>query len=382
MKQYIHHIPAIVVSLFILGIGIGKYIALYQNSGYVSYDGAYYAEIAHNVEQGKGVVTGNSSFDQNFNVLSRIAPVYPLWPLLGGSVSKLLPKSIPFSKRLKGISIAFYLMALMLFYLLLQRVFENNYLAGATTIFFAFSPVIYKYSSLTYTEPLAILLLFGALLLYIKIDSGEIKYPKIGAIFLGVILTAAFMTRSQSIMLIAALGFFSLFSFYRTRKWSVFLMLWGSFLLTLMPYLYWIYINRGEHFDLSALLIFQNNYDLSPYTPLSHISNEPLGGRFLEGISAFFGYGEYSGIVNSGLLIYLIPVGFLLIKYGTKWERLLLLTGSFYWISLLPTKMEIARVWLFGHRHGILVILLSIAATSIVIRYLYNRFPTSILRKF
>jgi hypothetical protein len=58
-----------------------------------SYDGGYYANIAQHLRDGDGFVTDISMYHQGLPSYPFPSPVYPLWPMLLGAVSRLLPLS-------------------------------------------------------------------------------------------------------------------------------------------------------------------------------------------------------------------------------------------------------------------------------------------------
>ncbi len=374
LKIFSKYFALIMLFLFILFMVIYKYFNLYHNDGYVSYDGSYYAEISRNIAEGKGVITSNSCFDQSFKELPRTAPVYPLWSIVSAYISKIIPDNIPFEKKIKGISLVFYFISIILLYFVLCYIFEYNILATAGSIFFGMSKVYDEYGKLTYTEPLFFTILFSSVLVFSFFHRQKgIKRYYI-AVILGVLFTLLFVSRSQSIVSIAGFGIFSLIYSFKLKDFKSFFLMWGFFLITIIPYLLWIYINRGEHFDISAFIIFQNNYDNSLYPPLSHMNSEPFLTRLKEGIIHFFSWGDLGGVTNNGLMIYYIfPFVFLAVLKKLKFnliQKLLLTIGFFNFLSLIALKMTIVRPWLFAHRHGLILFLLTITIFAIIIQYL------------
>lgn len=379
LKLFSKKIVLILFLLFISIMIVRRYINLYNNDGYVSYDGAYYAEIARNVAEGKGVLTSNSCFDQSFKELPRVAPVYPLWPIVSGYISKIIPDSIPFEKKIKGISLMFYFLSIILLYYVLCEIFKYPILAAAGSIFFELSNVYEEYGKLTYTEPLFFTLLFTSILVFSYFDKQNGLKRYLIALLLGIIFTLLFISRSQSIVSIAGFGIFSIIYFIKLKELKPFFIIWGSFVLTLIPYLLWIYINRGEHFDISAFIIFQNNYDISLYPPVSHMSSDPFFIRLKEGLLHFFSWGDLGGVTNNGFMVYLY-FPFLFVLFFKKIQinliqKLLLIVGFLNFVTLISLKMTINRSWLFAHRHGLILFLLTITISGIFIQYIIDLNP-------
>lgn len=140
--------------------------------------------------------------------------------------------------------------------------------------------------------------------------------------------------------------------------------------MLLLLYFYYFYTIKAEHFDLLSFFIFQDNYDSSMFQPLSHTKLIPFYLRFLHGLKAFFSYNYTSGIPNSGILIFLLPITLLKFKHYNIKFKLIITIGAFYLFSLLPMEMTIGLRWLFGHRHGILVSFLTLFSFLAFIIYL------------
>jgi len=366
-------IALIIFSVFLFFSKLDKI----PESGYASYDGAFYSDIALHIYNGDGLLTSISSFDQFYKVLPRPTQVYPFWPLVGGSLAHLFPHSVKFVIRLEFINLIFSIFSIYVLYFLILNILKKEsskkYIyAFIFTIAFNCMATYYYYSIKPYTESLAIFLILLSLLIFFNVlDYANKKYNSFMSFLLGVLLFLSFLTRSQSVISIFVVFLFSVY-FLITKQISKksFFITWITSLLLLTSYFYYFYLIKAEYFDLSSFFIFQNNYDLSKYTPLPHVKSNPIYLRILHGLKAFFAFDYTSGVPNSGILIFLLPATLIKFKYYNIKFKIIIITGGFYLLSLLSMEMTITLKWLFGHRHGILVLFLTLFSFLAFIIYL------------
>jgi hypothetical protein len=177
-------------------------------------DGSYYTDIALNVRDGRGLTSDVSVFHQGFPYFPHPTPVYPLWPLLYGTVARLAPVEVV------GVWLptALYLVALGLAYLLGRRLGPRPLIAGLPlhgghvfALLFAINTKLSKTTAAPYTEGLAFVLLLACLLrseaLFARLSSGApLQRALLAGLEMGVWLMVLFLTRSQFIVVGLALA--------------------------------------------------------------------------------------------------------------------------------------------------------------------------------
>lgn len=360
------HTLNIVAVLFIFYVGLNKGLEISSSENYNAFDGSYYADIAENVSNGTGFKTDISSFDQNLKSLPRVSAVYPLWPMLGGELSRLFPDSIEFDKKLRYINVFIACMAMWFLFLIYKRLTEYQALALIGLYSFSSSIIWKRYIASTYTEPLTFLMVFLSIFLIVEYIQNKrwSCYPAWMGGFIGLILGFSFLARSQSILFIVITAVF-LVIFWKQEKISFrFLISLTLALVTVgASFVIWRVSDSTEHMTFKSLFIFQENYDYSLFQPLSHGSEEPLFIKLREGLLTFFSFGDHGGASNSGLFIFTFVPCLLFLKKFSLFQKWIICIGLIYLVSLLPSKMSIASPWLFGHRHGILIVLLTVGAT-------------------
>lgn len=365
-QEQLKKLSFIAIFIFSIVVFLIKLHVFIHSNDYIAYDGAFYSDIALNVYNGNGLITNISSFDQFYKVLPRPAQVYPLWPFIGGNLAHLLPNSMKFVIKLQFINLIFSIFSLYLLYFLilnlLKELKKNKYeFSFIFTAFFYLTATYFAYITKPYTESLTIFLIFSSLLIFFNIlDNKNNKQSKYFSLALGLLFFLSFLARSQSSIFIFVMFLSMIYLLYKKEiLLKNFLIIWLSSFIFVSFYFYYLYTIRAEHFNFLSLLIFQDNYDLSKYPPLPHIVNLPFYLRFIHGIKAFFSFNYTSGVTNSGILIYLLPLTLFKFKYYNIKIKIIILIGAVYLLTLLSGEMTIALRWLFGHRHGILIIFLT-----------------------
>jgi hypothetical protein len=181
-------------------------------------DGSYYTDIALNVRDGMGLTSDVSVFHQGFPYFPHPSPVYPLWPLLYGTVARLAPVEVV------GVWLptALYLVALGLAYLLGRRLAPRPLIWGLSlhgghvfVLLFALNTQLSKTTATPYTEGLAFVLLLSCLLrsqaLFARLaPHAPLHNALLAGLEMGSWLMVLFLARSQFIVvglaLAAALG--------------------------------------------------------------------------------------------------------------------------------------------------------------------------------
>jgi hypothetical protein len=170
-------------------------------------DGLFYYQIAQNVAAGEGLLTGVSLFGQGLRELPSTTTVQPLWPLLLGWTGR----SVGLDRAAAGLPELFYLVSLILLYVLANRI--GRCLGAEILVSVRGVPVldlgsvlvailgansVYRaYTSLAYSEGLAMTLLFGALLAMPGLETRRVMAR---AGLAGLLAGLAYLARSQLIL--------------------------------------------------------------------------------------------------------------------------------------------------------------------------------------
>lgn len=171
-------------------------------------DGYLYTHLAENIRDGLGLVTNVSLYNKGFSYFPHETNIYPLWPLLLGYASRVIPIDI----ASRWIPVAFYFLTLFLAYVGVNRLYPKSLFpelwpvlnAGHVAVLMLGSARhFYIHTSLPYTEGMAYALLFATLLM----AQGLFKSPTIPkALAVGALAALAMMTRSQMFIAYLALG--------------------------------------------------------------------------------------------------------------------------------------------------------------------------------
>jgi hypothetical protein len=181
-------------------------------------DGLFYYQIAQHVAAGEGLLTSVSLFGQGLRELPATTTVQPLWPLLLGWTGR----SVGLDRAAAGLPELFYLVSLILLYVLANRIgrcLGAEILAsvrgvpvldlGSVAVAILGANSVYRaYTSLAYSEGLAMTLLFGALL---AMPGPGTRRVMARAGLAGLLAGLAYLARSQLILvplgMVAAMGF-------------------------------------------------------------------------------------------------------------------------------------------------------------------------------
>ncbi len=164
---------ALLILLLALGAGLKlAYDPVAVRPG--EWDSNYYLQVAQEVAAGNGLVTRASIHSRGYRDLPHPTVMYPLWPWLMGQAARVAP----LEAAATALAEALYLLSLLLLYPLANAA-ARGVRAGGDVPFarlpglraghvavaaLALHPAYFEYSSLPFTDPLALTLGFGALL--------------------------------------------------------------------------------------------------------------------------------------------------------------------------------------------------------------------------
>ncbi|MBY0276306.1 hypothetical protein K2Z84_13250 [Candidatus Binatia bacterium] len=170
-------------------------------------DGSTYVHIARHVAEGRGLRTSVSLYHQGLKNMPAPTTIYPLWPLLLGAVGRV----IGLDRAAHLLPELLYLLALLALYALANRLMvawsrdrDPRIVPGApldlghvAVLLLGLNAVFFRYSSLPYTDTLALALGLAALVaLARQLDSGGVRRAALA----GALGGAAYLARTQMIV--------------------------------------------------------------------------------------------------------------------------------------------------------------------------------------
>jgi hypothetical protein len=341
--------------LLVLGVAIFS-----QRNGETEFgiDGSYYFQVARHVAAGDDLVTSVCLYHQGLKHLPTKTNIYPLWPLLLGGAGRVI--GVTTAARLLPRSL--FLIDLVLLYFLTLQINATSFrgfdIGHLVVLLFGCNLLFFSAASYPYTEALAFLLIFPALLMIERSGAGA-----------GVLAGLAFLTRSQNVVFAAAL-FAALLIVRRWRRAAAFA---GAFVVVLLPWVIFL-ATFVKPFTLSALV---SMYSETPQLPVFAQSIHSTGLSWfadrLRGLITAFNPASGLSFVNSfGLAALLVPIAavhfiwrrprvFKLLPLAT------LLGGAALSFSLIFVHQRFFLEWLFGYRHGLpFILLLMLAVVELI----------------
>ena len=372
----------LLLAVLVLGLAAAK-VAYNPLLDHESLDGDYYYQISRNVAEGVGFKTGVSILHQGLKELPGHTTIYPLWPLLLG-----------WSGRAIGLDTAALLLPELLFVVSLILVYGlTNRVCSAfdrwspgrgppsainpghlVVLILGTSPVYFRYTSLPYTEALALTLTFLALLV-VERGSERVGWAAVAGVLAGM----AFLARSQNVGLIVAIpAAYLLASGVRQGTRLALAALIGA-AIAIGPYLTFLWTWTAPPPATAVVLIdqYRETPELTPF--MMSVPTESVWHHLrdrLTGVVVAFNPAHPESYVSSfGLAVYAVPVAMV----SLVWSQRSRLSGWPARELVLPLAVVISGVllllpvheahlttsnyeWLFGHRHGLPFVLLLVAA--------------------
>jgi hypothetical protein len=360
-------------------------------------DGDYYFQIARNVAEGHGFSTNVSLYNQGLRYFPHEINHSPAWPLTMGLLGKLFDLEAV-AHIVPEIA---YCIVLVLLYFLTLRIARRTSdgaplpkgLSGkpldvghVVVAVFATNIVFFKATSTPYTEGMAFLFVFAAL---IAADASADKRCVRRAALAGALAALAFLTRTQMIGVALALPFvFALHGLRERRFFALAGAATAAMAVVVLPWFAWIaswaditgwqtFSGMGSVQEIPELRFFRQTVPVSSSTGKLRTVAESLEAAFKP--ESKFGYGASFGVV-----VYAVPIA-MLAAVGSWTEikrigrRLWSAEGCLLSIVVLTTftmlaplhleKRQFFLSWLFGWRHGLPFILL----IALALPYLFLR---------
>ncbi len=189
-------------AMLVLLVAVKAWIAALSDK--VGIDGAYYSDVAAHVRDGHGLVTDVSLFHAAMPHFPHPTPIYPLWPLLLGYVSRVVPIEIASVWLPTVLSVVALLLAERLARAVRPEALWGWFDAGHLVILvFGMNTQVIIHATRPYTENLAFVLLVAFLwrIRAFLASPGALRALEIGA-WLGVLV----MCRSQLVIAACAVA--------------------------------------------------------------------------------------------------------------------------------------------------------------------------------
>ena len=382
----------ITLLLVLLGALVPLKAQLRYGLGKRANDADYYYTIARSVAEGEGLKSNLSLYYQGFKTLPHFVTGSPAWPLLLGAVGAV----VGLDSAAVWLPNALYMLALALLYGLALRLRRGIEVGGGGWLFrdqsvvtlghvavllFATNVVFFRFSSVPNNEPLALCLVFGALL---ALDRAARECHVGWAFAAGALAGLAVLTRIQALAVAIAVPATLVgvaLSGARARRLAPM-----ALVAALLPFVPWLlYLaSWNDAFELTAVLGLETQRETPELDVFRHAFFPKSMAAFvvdrLRGVGvAFDPRSSESYIAPFGWVAYAVPVALL----HFAWR--LLRSGPATWFKLAPERaLPVATVatgigmllpvhaahmtfvfeWLFGFRHGLPLILLIVPALA------------------
>lgn len=343
---------------------------LHSGPGPYGVDGSYYAQIARNVAEGRGLVTNVCLYHQGLDPLPAPTNIYPLWPVVLGVTGRV----VGMDDAIRHLPRLFYLVALIVLYAVARRMAaQQQIIAGPFTVahlvvvLLGLTPVFFSSTTFPYTEGLAFTMAGVAMLTCFGRGPW---YALAGGILSGL----ATLTRSQMLMLVIAVVVARAITAVREKRWlELFLAPIGAALI-LVPWLLYVATFQGS-FALNNLYV---SYHQTPSIPPYQVHSSEGGSTAmrLKGLTtAFNPASKDSFVALFGAVALLVPVAGLhwLMRLWRRTATIspgvlaVFLSGTALSFMLVLAPQRFFREWLFGWRHGLpLIFLIALALIELM----------------
>jgi hypothetical protein len=325
-------------------------------------DGSYYMQVARHVAEGDGLLTSVDVYDQGLRSLPARTNIYPLWPLLLGFASRVMPleAASTFVPRV------LFVLDLALLFALTRRLVGDAY-GFAAILLLGLNSSFFSSTCYPYTEGLALACTFGALLLF---DVAHRSAQPVHYALCGIVAALAFLTRSQMLLLGFALGIVMLVLTIRRRtSWRNLAAFSSGYAVTVLPWI--VYLTTfikpfrasvliGMYSEMPGLPAFDQHVAVNG---LTQYIIDRLGGL----IVMFNPRSELSFAHSFGAAAFLVPIAAIYVLWRGKWiggafAAAIAASGLLLSAALLDAHNRFFLEWLFGYRHGLPFVLLLVVA--------------------
>lgn len=378
----------LVLAALLAGFAVLKLVQT-PPADYYGPDGGTYFQIARHVAEGDGLVTSVSLYHQGLKHLPSPTTIYPLWPLVLGLAGRL----IGLERAARLLPELLYLIDLGLLYALTRRLASAwgrpdgrlfrrlpLDLGHAAVLLLGFNLIFVRYSSLPYTEPLALGLAFAALLL---LDHAARRQSVVIAALAGAAAGAAYLARTALIPVPIAVVAALLVAWRRepaaprlaaaaaagaalvVAPWFAFL---ASFVSRFAPIML-----------IDVFTVHRETPELAPVVWIVPIRSAADLWRFVaDGLVAAFRWRGPSYAHAFGVVAYAVPLAIacavasprLRAAFRASAGRTLIVGSALCGVGLAVmahaahSESDFARRWAFNHRQGLPYVVLIVSALA------------------
>lgn len=369
---------------------------------YYGPDGSTYFHIARHVAEGDGLVTSLSLYHQGLKHLPAPTTIYPLWPLVLGYAGR----AIGLERAARVLPELLYLIDLGLLYVLVRRLAsawgsrDGRLVARlpidvghVAVLLLGLNGIFVRYSSLPYTEPLALGCTFASLLL---LDRAATRGGATAALLAGATAGAAYLARTSMIVVpVAVVAALVLApptataahdaggsSRSRTRRLRPAVLATLGTALVVLPWLAHLasFMSRFHPMLLvDVFTVHRETPELAPAVWIVPVRDAHDLWRFVaDGLVAAFRIGGPSYFHSFGLLTYAVPLALVCglassrvrRAFAASERRTLVVGAALAGVGLAVmahaahSESDFARRWAFNHRHGLPYVLLIVSALA------------------
>lgn len=356
---------------------------------YYGPDGSTYFHVARHVAEGDGLVTSVSLYHQGIKHLPAPTTIYPLWPLTLGWAGRL----IGVERAARLLPELLYLIDLALLYALARRLASAwgspdarlvpalpLDLGHVAVLLLGLNPIFVRYSSLPYTEPLALGLTFGSLLLLDRhATTGGLLVGFLAGAFAG----AAYLARTS--MIVVPVAIVATLLLVRPRSGGTMRAAASAALGAAVVVLPWLlhlasFVDRLRPMMLvDVFTVYRETPELDPVVWIVPIRTPYDLWRFVsDGLLAAFRWSGHSYARSFGAVAYVVLLAAVVAPasrrvreaFRTSDHRAVIVGTALVGLGLAVmahaahSESDFARRWAFDHRHGLPYILLIVSALA------------------
>lgn len=379
--------------LLILILALLSFLKLLHHPppGYYGADGSTYFQIARQVYEGDGLRTSVSVYHQGLKHLPAPTTIYPLWPLVLGYAGRVLG----LDRAAHLVPELLYVGCLLLLYALANRLMsawsrtgDPRIARGApvdlghvAVLLFGLNAIFFRYSSLPYTDALALFATFAALLALARhLDGGSAPLAALA----GALAGAAYLARTQMIVvplaLLATLAAVAVRGGPGARR--ALLATACATLAVVTPWFLFLGQFVQDPHPMMLVDVFTYHRETPEVPPVVWIAPPASLGallrEILEGLRVAFAPRGASWVRSFGPVAWVVPLAAMAVACSRRLRAALrasrrrvtivgvVLAGTGLGVMSLAAHSEsdFARLWSFDHRHGLPFVVLLVSALA------------------
>lgn len=353
---------------------------------YYGPDGSTYFQIARHVYEGDGLRTSVSLYHQGLKDMPSPSTIYPLWPLVLGLVGRV----VGLERAARLLPEILYLLDLLLLYGLSNRLATawgraeilrfgriTIELGHLVILLLGLNLIFFRYSSLPYTDPLALGLTFGALLLLARQSESGSAYLAAAS---GALAGAAYLTRTQ--MIVVPLAVIATFVF-RSRRAALAASLGAA--LVVLPWVVHLATFVRDPHPMMLVDVFTLHRETPEIPPVEWVARPrsitEVARHIATGLGAAFSPTGASYVKSFGWVAYAVPLAIIALflskrlraSFAASPARSTIAGVALCGVGLAVmaqgahSESDFARLWSFDHRQGLPFVVLIVSALACLI---------------